>query len=116
MRSPVDTTKGRQTVVVAPTTTVILAPTFVWYYDVLTGEIINDDGAQTLNCYYEVSFTGAAPWQQLPTDQIAAIAPGETRSFSLPVGPYTFIRITGTMSGAGGNARFSHIVYPGLEH
>lgn len=105
---------SREVIAVAPTTTVLVPA-----IDVTTGlsavrlEIINDDLAQTLSVAYEKSETADGPWSPTNYDFFRAITPGESRMDVVDVRYLKFIRVVGTASGAGLDARVSACLFTG---
>lgn len=75
--------------------------------EVLTAEVINGDGSQTLDCVVDVSWDGISNWESKNTQDLSGIEPGGVRHISLDVSNFRFIRIMGTASGAGLNATVS---------
>lgn len=106
----------RKVTAVAPTLTVLMDATKVWPADgMLSVEVINDDLAQSLDVVLEKSQKSTGPWHQSPYDAFRGIAAGEARMESIDVRGLTYVRLTGTASGAGLNARVSAILYSNPE-
>lgn len=98
---------ARSTVAVAPTLTILSSVLHIDNVSALRIEIINDDGVQTLSVRFDKSDEPSGPWATSDYTGFVGILPGETRNIVVDVRWLKYIRLTGTSSGAGLNARVS---------
>lgn len=88
-----------------PTDTVLVSPFVAWGAESFAVEIINDDGAQTLDAYVETSSAQAGPWSRHDTAELTAIGPGDARNRVFDTDQHRWIRVVGVASGLGLSAR-----------
>lgn len=90
------------TVAVAPTSTVVLEAD-VRNNDWATVQIENLDGSQTFSGTVERRQSTDLGWSPSTIGDFASIAPGQSVTADLDLTGTAYLRIVGTMSGAGGN-------------
>ena len=95
-----------ETVAVAPTSTTIVEVD-TRTASTLTLHVTNLDGTQTFAGTIERRQFAGQTWAQSPIGDFAAIGPGDAVMADLDVSGTAFVRLVGTMDGAGGDVSVS---------